>query len=376
MEVKKYLQQIGVSVEISKGEATAALRHRWNLNRILSEDGSLEKNRTDHRHHAIDAIIIALTSRSLFQILSRFSAKSGVALSESGFHLEKPWSSFYEEVDEKVKNIIVSHAPNHKISGALHEGTAYGFSEHEKCFVYRKPLDVNITLAQILKIRDKYVKELVIARLEKFDPEIRKAIDETIPKKSRYKITDKQEKDLIKKAFGNTEYPLLHKDGKTLIKSVRIMDNTLKSNMLAVKNKSGQEYKYYPFGNNHHIEIIEHTTTGKRDGIVVTTAEAARRARNNKIPLVQKMPSWKKEGILFGEDWKYVMSLAINDMLVLDKDNMKQYFRVQKISSNTQIFYLSHTAATLDESTSKMPNAFKCHKVIVDVLGKIIDRKK
>lgn len=372
VEVKKYLQQIGVRIEISKGEATAALRHRWNLSRILSEDGSLEKNRADHRHHAIDAIIIALTSTSLFQKLSSLSAQSGVALSESGFHLEKPWSSFYEDVDKKVRHIIVSHAPSHKISGALHEGTAYGFSEHEECFVYRKPLGVDITLAQILKIRDKYVKELVIARLEKFEPEIRKAIDEAIPKKSRYKITDKQAKDLIKKAFGNSEYPLLHKNGKTPIKSVRIVDNTLKSNMLAVKNESGQAYKYYPFGNNHHIEIIKHTKTGKRDGIVVTTAEAARRARNNKIPIVQKLPPWEKEGTIFDECWEFVMSLAINDMLMLDKDNIRQYFRVQKISSNTQIFYLSHAAATLDESTSKMPNAFEYRKVIVDVLGNII----
>jgi CRISPR-associated endonuclease Csn1 len=372
VEVKKYLQQIGASIEISKGEATAALRHRWNLNRILAEDGSSEKNRADHRHHAIDAIVIALTSGSMFQKLSRLSAQSGVALSERGFRLDNPWQSFYDDVRAKIEAITVSHATNHKISGALHEETAYGYSSNDKCFVYRKPLDVDITLAQILKIRDKYVKEIIIARLEKFESEIRKAIDETMPKKSRYKITDKQAKDLIKKAFGNAGCPLLHKDGKTFIKSVRIMDNTLKSNMLAVKNKSGQEYKYYPFGNNHHIEIIEHTKTGKRDGIVVTTAEAARRARNNKIPIVQKLPPWEKEGIIFGEDWKFVMSLAINDMLLLAKDDIKQYFRVQKISSNTQIFYLSHTAATLDESTSKTPNAFECRKVIVDVLGKII----
>lgn len=372
VEVKKYLQQLGIGVEVSKGEATAALRHRWNLNRILARDGIIEKNREDHRHHAVDAVVIALTSRALFQKLSSLSATSGVALSERGFHLDKPWPSFYEDVDEKVKNIIVSHAPSHKISGALHEGTAYGYSEHEACFVYRKPLNVDITLPQIIKIRDKYIKELVISRLEKFEPEIRKAIDETIPKKLRYKITDKQEKELMKKAFGNVgNDPLLHKDGKTPIRNVRIMDNTLKSNMLAVKNHAGQEYKYYPFGNNHHIEIIEHIETKKREGIVVTTAEAARRARISKMPIVQKNPPWEKDGTMFGEDWKFVMDLSINDILMFDKDGSRKYFRVQKISSNTQIFYLNHLAATLENSKSSYPNTLKCAKATVDVLGKV-----
>ena len=372
VEVKKYLQQLGVGVEVSKGEATAALRHRWNLNRILARDGIIEKNREDHRHHAVDAVVIALTSRALFQKLSSLSAKSGVALSERGFHLDKPWPSFYEDVNEKVKNIIVSHAPSRKISGALHEETAYGYSEREKCFVYRKPLGVNITLSQIIKIRDEYVKELVILRLEKFDPEIRKALDETIPKKLRYKITNKQEKELMKKAFGNVgNDPLLHKDGKTHIRNVRIMDNTLKSNMLAVKNHAGQEYKYYPFGNNHHIEIIEHVKTKKREGIVVTTAEAARRARISKMPIVQKDPPWEKDGTMYGKDWKFVMDLSINDMLMFDKDGSRKYFRVQKISSNTQIFYLNHLAATLENSKSSYPNTLKCAKATVDVLGKV-----
>ena len=43
VEVRGYLQQLGVPVEISKGEATATLRHRWRLNTMLSPDGSNEK---------------------------------------------------------------------------------------------------------------------------------------------------------------------------------------------------------------------------------------------------------------------------------------------------------------------------------------------
>jgi CRISPR-associated endonuclease Csn1 len=46
-------------VQVSPGRATAYLRQRWNLNGIIGHDD--EKNRADHRHHAIDAIVIALT---------------------------------------------------------------------------------------------------------------------------------------------------------------------------------------------------------------------------------------------------------------------------------------------------------------------------
>lgn len=79
------------TVEVSKGEATATLRHIWGLNSVLSGNALTEKERKDHRHHAIDAIVIALTSRALFQRLSRLSTQSGRALGERGFGLDDPW---------------------------------------------------------------------------------------------------------------------------------------------------------------------------------------------------------------------------------------------------------------------------------------------
>ena len=274
VEVKKYLQQLGVGVEVSKGEATAALRHRWNLNRILARDGIIEKNREDHRHHAVDAVVIALTSRALFQKLSSLSAKSGVALSERGFHLDKPWPSFYEDVNEKVKNIIVSHAPSRKISGALHEETAYGYSEHEKCFVYRKPLS-SLTVNEVEKIRDKKIKELAEERLAQSDGN-------------------------LKKAFGDANNPLLHVDKKTPIRTVRLAINLNPVIVYGVKNRDGSAYKFFKYGNNHHVEIIENIKTGNRKGIFITALEAAKRARRDKTSIIQQD---------HGQEWKFIMFL-------------------------------------------------------------------
>lgn len=341
VEVKKYLQQLGIGVEVSKGEATAALRHRWNLNRILARDGIIEKNREDHRHHAVDAVVIALTSRALFQKLSSLSTQSGVALSERGFHLDKPWLSFYEDVDEKIKNIIVSHAPSHKISGALHEETAYGYSEHEACFVYRKPLS-SLTVNEVEKIRDKKIKELAEERLAQSDGN-------------------------PKKAFGDANNPLLHVDRKTPIKSVRITTNLNKNTTHPVYDQKGTAYKYFKYGNNHHVEIIENIKTGNRKGIFITALEAAKRARRDKMAIVQKD---------HGPEWKFIMSLAINDMVEIKDGEVKKYYRVQKMdSSNKRINFRFHSASRLDDKETEIigyPSSLRCNKVSVDPLGSII----
>ena len=59
----------------SPGRVTAYLRNLWQLNTVLrdghtSDGGMVTKARTDHRHHAVDAITIALTSPATVKLLS------------------------------------------------------------------------------------------------------------------------------------------------------------------------------------------------------------------------------------------------------------------------------------------------------------------
>lgn len=351
VEVRGYLQQLGVPVEISKGEATATLRHRWRLNTMLSPDGSNEKNRTDHRHHAIDAIVIALTNRGLFQKLSRLSAQSGASLNERGFDLPQPWGGFYDDVYEKIDAVIVSHAPTRKISGALHEDTAYGYFKEEITdsktgkvktedrFVYRKPLAM-LTANEVGKIRDAKVRELVEARLAVHQGN-------------------------TKQAFGDGN-PLYHQDGKTPIKTVRLVVNFNKATTHAIQKGQGRDYKFLKYGNNHHVEIIEHFPTGKRKGIFVTAMEAARRARIAKTGVVQRD---------HGEEWKFVMSLAVNDLLAIENGQGTDYYRVQLLDgSNEAIVLRRHTAATLDDNATRLkktPNTLQGTKVVPDPLGNL-----
>lgn len=345
VEVKNYLARLGASVEVTKGEATGALRHRWGLNRILSEDGSGEKNRADHRHHAVDAVVIALTSRSLFRMLSRLSATSGVSLGERGFPLQNPWPTFYPEVCEKIRAVTVSHAARRKLSDALHEKTAYGYLEGKGLFAYRKPLRSLKNKGQIEDIGDPVVRELAGNRLAEFDGD-------------------------FKKAFGNDARPLLHLDGKTRINSVRLHVKVRfpDKSMFAVK-RDGKAYKYFDLGNNHHVEILEDVKTGKRTGVFVTTIEAARRARIDKTPIVQRE---------HGPGLRFVMSLCPGDMLeIVDDEGVVEYYRVQKMSgsNNTIILRRHQVTATSDMDRTGLlqcnPNTMPrhCRKVSIDCLG-------
>lgn len=356
VEVRDFLQQLGAPVEVSKGEATAKLRGRWKLNTLLSPDGSNEKNRADHRHHAIDAVVIALTNRSLFHKLSRLSAQS-ISLDKSRFDVPPPWDGFYDDVCEKIDKVIVSHAPARKISGALHEDTAYGHFKEEVAdpktgkisvedrFVYRKPL-ATLTANEVSKIRDAKVRELVEARLAQFG-------------------------NNSKTAFGNPNNPLLHADGKTPIRTVRLVTNFNKATTHAIQKGQGRDYKFFKYGNNHHVEIIEHVETGKRKGIFVTAMEAARRARG--------AGNTEKSGIVqrdHGEEWKFVMSLAVNDLVSVENEESTDFYRVQLLDgSNEAIVLRKHTAAMLDDNTTRLkktPNSLQATKISSDPLGNLV----
>lgn len=74
---KEYLENICSfnRIEVLTGRLTALLRGYWGLNSILDESGS-RKNRDDHRHHAVDAIVIGMVNRSILQKVSTAAARA------------------------------------------------------------------------------------------------------------------------------------------------------------------------------------------------------------------------------------------------------------------------------------------------------------
>ncbi len=107
------------------GQMTAMLRGKFGLNDVLSLTG--EKNRNDHRHHAVDACVIGVTDQGLLQRFAQASASARERqLNRLVENMPLPWDSYREHVERAVNNIYVSHKPDHSYEGAMHEDTAWG----------------------------------------------------------------------------------------------------------------------------------------------------------------------------------------------------------------------------------------------------------
>jgi CRISPR-associated endonuclease Csn1 len=109
------------------GRLTALLRDKLALNSdtVLGKGGA-RKERTDHRHHAIDALTVGLIDLSLLHRVStaaRRAQDSGRRLIDD---LGEPWPGFAAEAAARVRAIVVSFKPDTAPSGALHNDTAYG----------------------------------------------------------------------------------------------------------------------------------------------------------------------------------------------------------------------------------------------------------
>lgn len=113
------------NTRVIPGQMTAMLRAKFGLNDILGLGG--EKNRNDHRHHAVDACVIAVTDQGMLQRFAQASARAREKqLDRLVENMPLPWETYYEHVKRAVGNIWVSHKPDHGYEGAMMEATAYG----------------------------------------------------------------------------------------------------------------------------------------------------------------------------------------------------------------------------------------------------------
>ncbi len=346
---KDYLGRLGVkSVEAPRGGTTAMLRWRWQLNHLLGDapapNNSRRKPRHDHRHHAIDAIVVALTDRSVYQSLVR-SAERESAKGQSGkrFKIDPPWPGFSKSVDEALVGIAVSYAPQRKILGALHEETSYGLRYvpeiGEERFVRRKRLDSQFTWGMAQKVVDPILRKPIEARFRKLAEESRKELNK------------------IRGAFTDEE-PLCHPRSGVLVRRVRLQENR-RGNLVPVYDRLTRDekpFKYMLTGKNHHVEIFKNRRTGKIEPCFVTMKEAAERARIHKRPIVDK----ERDGMDF------LMSLSINEMVELGDGGVERLYRVQNLDSlNNRIMLRLHRAAS-DEENSEPTRVVRSVNVLME----------
>lgn len=118
------------NTRVIPGQMTALLRGKFGLNHVLGLDG--EKNRNDHRHHAVDACVIGVTDQGLLRRFAQASASAREGqLDRLVANMPLPWGDsedrrYFKSVQRAIAAIHVSHKPDHGFQGAMHEATAWG----------------------------------------------------------------------------------------------------------------------------------------------------------------------------------------------------------------------------------------------------------
>ena len=127
------------NTRVIPGRLTAMLRAKFGLNDVLGTNGI--KNRNDHRHHAVDACVIAVTDQGMLQRFAKASADAREQqLNRLVETMPDPWPTYREHVHRAVNNIWVSHKPDHSHEGAMHNDTAYALLGNGRVSV-RKTVD-------------------------------------------------------------------------------------------------------------------------------------------------------------------------------------------------------------------------------------------
>lgn len=151
------------------------------------------KNRDDHRHHALDAIVIACTGQRVLTAMSTYNAQvddygRGTDVRPT---FASPWEGFRDDVREAIESVLVKHKQNTKIlnkvtkkitkdgrthrseglavRGKLHKETFYGQrqSPHESFSSLHKRESIqNIeSYSSLSRVADVTIRDLMISRL-------------------------------------------------------------------------------------------------------------------------------------------------------------------------------------------------------------------
>ncbi len=115
----------------TKGTATAWLRRAWGLN--FGTHG--EKDRSDDRHHATDACVIAACSRGLVIKTARYSEQRAfLDPTERDRELADalPWPSFGDDVRARYETVIPTRFVPRSAGGQIFEQTVYAYHGSNK----------------------------------------------------------------------------------------------------------------------------------------------------------------------------------------------------------------------------------------------------
>lgn len=444
------LQQGIRRVSASEGGVTARLRSLWGYDDILhtlnldrydsmgetervSREGeTIEKlrikdwsKRKDHRHHAIDALVVASTRQGYIQRLNRVSSESEREAMSREIEMQKVTKtdklSLLERwltqrphlsvraVSDKVAEILISYRPGKRV---VTRGRNIYLRHGKKCvqsglLVPRGPLSKETVYGQITvnggpQIVCKYDLHSLKAK------DVDYVVDLALRKRLKELLAQHGGKE--KEAFAGDVY-MDEAGTQGPIRSVRCFTGLDRAKMKAVKyDEQGDAVGFVSPRNNHHLAIYR-TPKGKLVESIVTFWDAVDRARYG-IPLVITHPREVMEQVLQRgdvpesvlsllppSDWVFVDSLQQDEMVIIglsdeelqraleaqDYRKLSEHlYRVQAISLGDSLYryHLETSVADRKNGSGRIPKFYRVtglktykekniRKVRVDLLGRI-----
>ena len=292
---------------VVNGQLTSFLRTRW---------GFLKDRGANDLHHALDAAVIAATSRSMVQRMANHAKYHELKHVRTGYtdpktgeifnptaarklekHFPLPWENFRNDVMAALKSLRVSRRPTRRKFGAAHQDTIRSRGKND-CLLQqglaavRTPL-TKLTLKNIKDIvgyndsRNQTLIDAIRQRLEEFDGK-------------------------GKKAFAKNQIPL-YKPSKTGKKAPIV-----RSVNLLVNKKSGILVRHGIADNAIMIRVDIFSKGGKYFTVPIYVADTIKKQLPNRA-VVSNKP--EEQWIQIDHTYEFLFSLHQNDWVRVEQKN-------------------------------------------------------
>lgn len=351
---------------VSPGRLTEMVRRKLGLNDLLPDHNfgggaDQAKNRLDHRHHAIDAVVVAIVDRAMLNRIARESGLDG-AEGRERIIIPEPWEGFRDDLRTTVNAITVSHRADHgtaskaglpkgkdATAGRLHNDTAYGLTgevdaKGNSIVVRRVPLSSIKKLADLDNIRDSDLKAALHRHLEGLEG---KAFEKAV-----------------------AEFPTLEWHPFGGIRRLRVTEPLT---VIPIKDRNGRIYKGYKGDSNYRYDVWE-LPGGKWVNEVVSMFNA-------------HQPGWQSSIRTANPTARRILSLHRDDVLAIERsEGNRELVRVVKFSEKQFAVAAPNEGGALKARDADKGDPFKysypspntlkalrARQVRIDELGRVLD---
>ena len=308
-----YLKSLFKHVFTVKGIAASDFRKIWGIQKVYSK-----KERVNHVHHCIDAIVIACIGLDEYNKLGAYyhDEENHEWYGMSKAYFKKPWSTFVEDIEKVQDEILVYHytpdnmpkqgrrrilidgkkvlSKGDAARGSLHNDTYYGAIESDGVV--------------------KYVKRINLASMKEND--VKNIVDDTVRGIIEAAINEKG----FKEAMSSTIW--MNEEKQIPIKKIRCYTPSVTKplNIRQQRDVSSKEYKqqYHVTNDSNYLLALyigkDKKGKEKREFEIINMLQTAQyfKTSNDKVAVGNNIVPIKSE-----HDYPFAYSLKIGTMVLL-----------------------------------------------------------